>query len=68
MPVEYRCCALLKDHIALGAVFKCLPAPREEIEKRMKELQREALGLATRRAERRLHVQKSGNDLSGQID
>ena len=37
MPVEYRCCPLLKDHIALGAVFRCLPAPREEIEKRMKE-------------------------------
>jgi UDP-N-acetylenolpyruvoylglucosamine reductase len=36
MPVEYRCCPLLKDHIALGAVFKCQPAPREEIEKRMK--------------------------------
>jgi UDP-N-acetylenolpyruvoylglucosamine reductase len=37
MPVEYRCCPLLKDHIALGAVFRCLPAPRGEIEKRMKE-------------------------------
>ena len=37
MPVEYRCCPLLKDHIALGAVFRGLPAPREEIEKRMKE-------------------------------
>ena len=37
MPVEYRCCPLLKDHIALGAVFRCLPAPREEIGKRMKE-------------------------------
>jgi len=36
MPVEYRCCPLLKDHIALNAVFKCQPAPREEIEKRMK--------------------------------
>jgi UDP-N-acetylenolpyruvoylglucosamine reductase len=36
MPVEYRCCPLLKNHIALGAVFKCQPAPREEIEKRMK--------------------------------
>ena len=36
MPVEYRCCPLLKDHIALGAVFKCQPAPREEIEQRMK--------------------------------
>jgi len=36
MPVEYRCCPLLKNHIALGAVFKCQPALREEIEKRMK--------------------------------
>jgi UDP-N-acetylenolpyruvoylglucosamine reductase len=36
MPVEYRCCPLLKNHIALSAVFKCQPAPREEIEKRMK--------------------------------
>jgi len=36
MPVEYRCCPLLKDHIALDAVFKCQPAPREDIEKRMK--------------------------------
>jgi UDP-N-acetylenolpyruvoylglucosamine reductase len=35
IPVEYRCCPLLKDHIALGAVFKCQPAPREEIEQRM---------------------------------
>ena len=37
MPVEYRCCPLLKTNIALDAVFKCQPAPREEIEKRMKE-------------------------------
>jgi UDP-N-acetylenolpyruvoylglucosamine reductase len=36
MSVEYRCCPLLKTNIALGAVFKCQPAPREEIEKRMK--------------------------------
>jgi UDP-N-acetylenolpyruvoylglucosamine reductase len=36
MPVEYRCCPLLKNNIALGAAFKCQPAPREEIEKRMK--------------------------------
>jgi UDP-N-acetylenolpyruvoylglucosamine reductase len=36
MSVEYRGCATLKTHIALGAVFKCKPAPREEIEKRMK--------------------------------
>jgi UDP-N-acetylenolpyruvoylglucosamine reductase len=33
--VEYRCCPLLMDRIALGAVFKCTPAPREEIERRM---------------------------------
>jgi UDP-N-acetylenolpyruvoylglucosamine reductase len=35
VPVEYRACPLLKNHIALGAVFKCTPLPREEIEKRM---------------------------------
>jgi UDP-N-acetylenolpyruvoylglucosamine reductase len=33
--VEYRCCALLKNHIALGATFKCRAATREEIEQRM---------------------------------
>jgi len=36
MAVTYRCCATLKDHIALSAVFKCTAQPREEIEKRMK--------------------------------
>jgi UDP-N-acetylenolpyruvoylglucosamine reductase len=33
--VEYRCCALLKNHIALGAVFKCKTATRAEVEQRM---------------------------------
>lgn len=33
--VEYRCCALLKNHLALGAVFKCKAATREEVEQRM---------------------------------
>ena len=36
MAVSYRSCAMLKNHIALGAVFQCKPAPREEIEARMK--------------------------------
>ncbi|HEX3857321.1 MAG TPA: UDP-N-acetylmuramate dehydrogenase [Verrucomicrobiae bacterium] len=36
MAVEYRSCAALKNHIALGAVFKCKIALREEIETRMK--------------------------------
>ena len=35
VPVEYRACPLLKTNIALGAVFKCTPLPRAEIEKRM---------------------------------
>jgi UDP-N-acetylenolpyruvoylglucosamine reductase len=35
VPVEYRACPLLKNHIALGAVFKGKKLPREEIEKRM---------------------------------
>lgn len=32
---EYRCCALLKQHIALGAVFRCQRATRAEVEQRM---------------------------------
>ena len=36
MSVTYRSCATLKNHIALGVVFKCKPQPREEIEARMK--------------------------------
>jgi UDP-N-acetylenolpyruvoylglucosamine reductase len=35
MAVEYRSCATLKDHVALGAVFKGKSAPRGEIEARM---------------------------------
>lgn len=33
--VEYRSCPLFKNHLALGAVFQCHPATREEIEQRM---------------------------------
>ncbi len=36
MSVSYRSCAALKNHVALGAVFRCAPASREEIEARMK--------------------------------
>jgi len=36
MLVEYRGCGVLKTHIALSAVFKCTPAPREKIRERMK--------------------------------
>jgi UDP-N-acetylenolpyruvoylglucosamine reductase len=36
MAVTYRCSAMLKTHIALGVIFKCHAAPREEIEQRMK--------------------------------
>jgi UDP-N-acetylenolpyruvoylglucosamine reductase len=36
MSVTYRCCATLKNHIALSAVFKCTAQPRAEIEQRMK--------------------------------
>lgn len=35
VPTEYRACPLLKNHIALGAVFKCRPTTREEVEQRM---------------------------------
>jgi len=36
MLVSYRSCATLKNYVALSAVFRCTPAPREEIEARMK--------------------------------
>ena len=36
MAVSYRCCAALKQQIALSVVFHCTPQPREEIEARMK--------------------------------
>ncbi|HWF18418.1 MAG TPA: UDP-N-acetylmuramate--alanine ligase, partial [Verrucomicrobiae bacterium] len=36
VPVEYRSCPLLKDHIALGAVLKGHPASKDVVEKRMK--------------------------------
>ena len=35
MDVVYRSCPLLKTHVALGAVLRGRPAPREEIEKTM---------------------------------
>lgn len=35
VPTEYRACPLLKNHIALGVVFKCRPTTREEVEQRM---------------------------------
>jgi UDP-N-acetylenolpyruvoylglucosamine reductase len=35
LEVQYRCCPLLKNHIALAAVFKCTRASREEVAERM---------------------------------
>jgi len=37
MTVEYRCCATLKTHLALGVVFKGRPDTREAIEQRMND-------------------------------
>ncbi|MCW5554997.1 MAG: UDP-N-acetylmuramate dehydrogenase [Verrucomicrobiae bacterium] len=42
--VEYRSCPLFQTHIALGAVFKGKPAPREEIEQRMNGYSRKRWG------------------------
>jgi UDP-N-acetylenolpyruvoylglucosamine reductase len=36
VPVEYRSCPLLKNHIALGAMLKGHPATRDVVQKRMK--------------------------------
>ncbi len=37
---QYRACPLFKTHIALGAVFKGVPAPRTEIEAKLNEFNR----------------------------
>jgi UDP-N-acetylenolpyruvoylglucosamine reductase len=37
LDVSYRQCSSLRTHIALGAILHCQPAPRELIERRMKE-------------------------------
>lgn len=37
VPTEYRACPLLKNHIALGAVFHCRRTTRDEVEQRMNE-------------------------------
>jgi UDP-N-acetylenolpyruvoylglucosamine reductase len=36
IPIEYRCCSLFKDHIALGAVLRGNRASREAIDERLK--------------------------------
>jgi len=35
VPSEYRACPMLRDHIALGCVFRCKAVTREEVEQRM---------------------------------
>jgi len=35
VPVEYRACRLFETHIALSAVFKGVPTPRQEIEAKL---------------------------------
>ena len=40
VPVEYRACRLFQTHIALGAVFKGVPAPRAEIEAKLADFNR----------------------------
>ena len=40
VPVEYRACRLFETHIALGAVFKGVPAPLAEIEAKLNEFNR----------------------------
>src|SRR5271170_6449730 len=44
MSVDYRSCAALKNHIALGAVFRCQTLPRAEIEQRMKAFSKKRWG------------------------
>ena len=65
---EYRRCPLLKNHIALGAVFKWPSCAARGNRAAHEGVQPKTLGFAARRAERRLHVQKPGDDSGGQVD
>jgi len=56
MSVTYRCCATLKEHIALSAVFIVRGAAARGDRAADEGLQREALEFAAGRAERGLHV------------
>ena len=68
MSVAYRGCATLKNRVALGAVLRGT-AGFDGIHRAADErVQPEALEFAARRAERRLHVQKSADDSGGQTD
>ena len=59
MPVEYRCCPLLKRSHCAGRGVQ-MPARAARGNRAAHEgVQRETLGIAAGRAERRLHVQKS---------
>ncbi len=40
IPVEYRRCPLLLDHLALDVVFRCASAPEEDIQRRMNAFSR----------------------------
>jgi len=44
VPVAYRTCALLKTELALGAVFRCVPARGEDIEQRMQAFREKRWG------------------------
>ncbi len=68
MAVEYRGCAALENEHCAGRGVQ-MPARAARGNRAAHEgVQREALGIAARRAERRLHVQKSADDSGGQID
>ena len=68
MAVDYRGCATLKNHVALGAVLRGTPDSRGIHRAADERVQPETLEFAARRAERRLHVQESADDSGGQAD
>ena len=66
--VEYRCCALLKNHIALSAVFKCKKATREEVEQRMGTFSSKRWDSQNQRRRVRGVVSEPGGDSGGKLD
>ena len=68
MAVEYRSCATLKNHIALGAVFKGKPAPRAEIEAAHERVQRKRWASQPAAPSAGCMFKNPGADSGGQID
>jgi UDP-N-acetylenolpyruvoylglucosamine reductase len=66
--VTYRCCPLLRDHVALSAVLRGQPGDRAEIEARMSGFSAQRWRAQPAAASAGLHFQESRDDSRRQAD